>query len=47
MAQVLTWPPVRPGVLRVDETVSDGRRGVGTTNHCMHGDGVTLEEILD
>jgi hypothetical protein len=43
----LTWPPVRPGVLRVDETVSDGRRGVGTTNHGMHCDGVTREEVLD
>jgi uncharacterized protein YndB with AHSA1/START domain len=40
-------PQFVPGVLRVDEIVSDGRRGVGTTNHCMHGDGVTLEEILD
>ena len=40
-------PQFVPGVLRVDESVSDGRRGVGTTNHCMHGDGVTLEEILD
>ena len=40
-------PQFVPGVLRVDETVSDGRRGVGTTNHCMHGEGVTLEEILD
>ena len=40
-------PQFVPGVLRVDEMVSEGRRGVGTTNHCMHGEGVTLEEILD
>jgi hypothetical protein len=40
-------PQFVPGVLRVDEALSGGRRGVGTTNHCMHGDGVTLEEILD
>lgn len=40
-------PQVVPGVVRVDESVSDGRRGVGTTNHCMHGEGATLEEILD
>lgn len=39
-------PQFVPGVLRVDEA-SAGRRGVGTTNHCMHGEGVTLEEILD
>jgi uncharacterized protein YndB with AHSA1/START domain len=36
-----------PGVERVDETPVDGRRGVGTTNHCVHGAGVTLEEVLD
>ncbi|HET8571250.1 MAG TPA: DUF2652 domain-containing protein [Candidatus Limnocylindria bacterium] len=40
-------PQFVPGVLRVDEVASAGRRGVGTTNHCMHGEGVTLEEILD
>jgi uncharacterized protein YndB with AHSA1/START domain len=36
-----------PGVERIDEVPSDGRRGVGTRNHCVHGDGATLEEILD
>jgi len=25
----------------------DGRRGIGTTNHCVHGEGVSLEEVLD
>lgn len=24
-----------------------GRRGVGTTNHCMHGDHVIIEEVMD
>jgi uncharacterized protein YndB with AHSA1/START domain len=36
-----------PGVERVDEVPLDGRRGIGTTNHCVHGEGVSLEEILD
>lgn len=36
-----------PGVERVDETPADGRRGIGTTNHCVHGAGVSLEEVLD
>ncbi len=40
-------PQFVPGVLRVEEMASAGRRGVGTTNHCMHGEGVTLEEVLD
>lgn len=40
-------PQVVPGVVRVDEAVSNGRRGIGTSNHCMHGEGATLEEILD
>jgi uncharacterized protein YndB with AHSA1/START domain len=39
--------PLIPGVQRIDEVPSDGRRGVGTRNHCVHGDGATLEEILD
>ena len=29
------------------ETPVDGRRGIGTTNHCVHGAGVSLEEVLD
>lgn len=36
-----------PGVVSIDETVSGGRRGVGTTNHCVHGEGATIQEILD
>jgi hypothetical protein len=36
-----------PGVERVDEVPVDGRRGIGTTNHCVHGAGVSLEEVLD
>lgn len=36
-----------PGVERVDETPADGRRGIGTRNHCVHGEGVSHEEVLD
>lgn len=32
---------------RIDETHARGRRGPGTTNHCAHGRGVLVEEILD
>ncbi|MGQ0548627.1 MAG: DUF2652 domain-containing protein [Armatimonadota bacterium] len=35
------------GTDRVDQTNVGGRRGVGTTNHCVHGHGVIVEEILD
>ncbi len=35
------------GTQRVDQVNTGGRRGVGTTNHCVHGHGVILEEILD
>jgi hypothetical protein len=35
------------GVERVDEVPADGRRGIGTTNHCVHGAGISLEEVLD
>ena len=31
----------------VREASASGRRGVGTTNHCMHGDHAIIEEILD
>ena len=45
----------RPGVAsalagrrrRVDELPTAPRRGIGTTNHCMHGKDVLVEEILD
>ncbi|MGH2373099.1 MAG: DUF2652 domain-containing protein [bacterium] len=35
------------GTDRVDQTNAGGRRGIGTTNHCVHGHGVIVEEILD
>ena len=50
--QYLTAPELRkrwqPGLVAFDQELgSDGRRGVGTVNHCVHGDGATLEEVLD
>ena len=35
------------GTDRVDQTNPSGRRGAGTTNHCVHGHGTIVEEILD
>jgi hypothetical protein len=32
---------------RIDQTNPGGRRGPGTTNHCVHGRGALVEEILD
>ena len=52
----LTWeyvtsPIRRPqwalGIERIDEDVVAGRRGAGTTNHCVHGKDAIVEEILD
>jgi uncharacterized protein YndB with AHSA1/START domain len=47
----LTDPSLRPtwqaGTIRVEETPANGRRGAGTSNHCVHGKNATLEEILD
>jgi hypothetical protein len=47
----MTDPAIRPrwqaGVTGVDELPTTPRRGVGTTNHCMHGSEVLIEEILD
>ncbi len=40
-------PVFLPEVIGVDETTVDGRRGVGTRNHCVHGDGASYEEVLD
>jgi hypothetical protein len=40
-------PGWTPGVLRIDQTTPDGRIGVGTQNHCVHGKNASLEEILD
>ena len=46
-----TSPARRPqwqqGVVSVEEEVRGGRRGVGTTNHCIHGKDAIVEEILD
>jgi uncharacterized protein YndB with AHSA1/START domain len=47
----LTAPSKRqlwqPGVLRVDQDNPRGVPGVGTTNHCVHGDETVNEEVLD
>jgi hypothetical protein len=47
----MTDPAIRPSwqadVEAVDEQPTAPRRGIGTTNHCMHGDAVLVEEILD
>ena len=34
-------------VCREDEESESGRRGIGTKNHCTHGGGTVIEEILD
>jgi hypothetical protein len=39
----LEW---QDGLTSVDEFV-EGRRGVGTVNHCAHGDSVTVQQVLD
>jgi hypothetical protein len=47
----LTSPALRSGwqagVLEVIEQPAAARRGVGTTNHCVHGASAVVEEILD
>jgi uncharacterized protein YndB with AHSA1/START domain len=47
----MTDPAIRPrwqaDVTGIDELPTAPRRGVGTTNHCMHGADVLVEEILD
>ncbi len=40
-------PQYVPGIVRIDETLAGGRRGIGATNHCVHGAGASLEEVLD
>jgi uncharacterized protein YndB with AHSA1/START domain len=49
--EFLTTPGRRvewqPGVLDVTTTATGNRRTVGATNHCMHGEDATVEEILD
>ena len=46
----LTSPALRPGwegVIRIEETAPEGRRGVGTTSRCVTGVLASLEEIVD
>jgi hypothetical protein len=47
----LTSPVLRPRwdttITQFDEETEDGRRGVGTTNHCLHGEDAVREDILD
>jgi uncharacterized protein YndB with AHSA1/START domain/class 3 adenylate cyclase len=49
--EYLTSPARRPrwqaNVTEVIEQSSGGRRGVGTTNHCVHGRDAIVEEVLD
>ncbi len=47
----MTDPAIRPrwqaGVEAVTQLATTPRRGIGTTNHCMHGKDILIEEILD
>jgi hypothetical protein len=49
--ELVTAPGRRPGwqvgVTRVEIIATGNRRGVGSTNHCMHGRGASIEELLD
>jgi hypothetical protein len=40
----VTWTP---GITGVEVTATGNRRGVGATNHCMHGKNASVEELLD
>jgi hypothetical protein len=40
----ITW---QLGVTGVEVIATGNRRGVGATNHCMHGKSAVVEEILD
>jgi uncharacterized protein YndB with AHSA1/START domain len=46
-----TTPGRRPmwqlGVTGVEVSATGNRRGVGATNHCMHGGNASIEELLD
>ena len=35
------------GVTDVAEDLANGRRGIGTVNHCAHGKNVSIEEVID
>jgi hypothetical protein len=43
-ARRIRWSP---DPMEVVEDLANGRRGVGTVNHCAHGKDVSIEEILD
>jgi uncharacterized protein YndB with AHSA1/START domain len=43
-ARRIRWSP---GPMEVVEDLANGRRGVGTVNHCAHGKDVSIEEVLD
>jgi hypothetical protein len=47
----LTSPAKRPlwdtSLIVFEEETVDGRRGIGTTNHCVHGEAAVRENILD
>ncbi len=49
--ELLTSPTHRPRwapqPIAVEENSPTSRRGVGTINHCVHGDGASTEEVLD
>jgi hypothetical protein len=49
--EFLTTPGRRvawaPGVTGVNVIATGNRRGVGSTNHCMHGKSASVEELLD
>ena len=43
-ARRLDW---QAGATSIVEETATGRRGVGTTNHCVHGKEAVVEEVLD
>jgi uncharacterized protein YndB with AHSA1/START domain len=48
--EYFTMPDLRPKWRAADEVreaTQGGRRGAGTTNHCMHGAAAIIEEVLD
>lgn len=48
--EYFTLPGQRPKWRAADavhEVPQNGRRGAGTVNHCMHGEHVVIEEVLD
>jgi uncharacterized protein YndB with AHSA1/START domain len=48
--EYFTQPGQRPKWRAADEvreSSAGGRRGIGTTNHCMHGPHAIIEEVLD